>query len=381
MKTNLLQASLLVGVLALYACGNSGKQPNTSYITGKEPSELSFQYKTMEEAEDKLMASIKKEKQEKDYYYNSDLISFVIHEPRSISYPFTKLQKDSLVSIVTSADGNLRLYSWDTGMGASVTYWDNICQYRCDGKVYAYDGNIQNVGKYYEENNQNTDDRGCSVLNISTLKSKNGTPVYLVLSETRMSDIMGYCELDAVKIEEGELRQAPIFVNGQGTSNSLTTDMIARVPAFRTKDGENWNHLFCFDAKNAHLYVPEYGDSVPETFYVYQFDGSMFLYLTHGGGPWLHPSVRSFQEKRYEMVTDNYHVRVDSLDNGNLRYASWKSGMEMSEEPEIVIEGGSFDQKHNRYVFQNEGCEYQVSTDGRLKVLRRGRTIVNERQK
>ena len=53
----------------------------------------------------------------------------------------------------------------------------------------------------------------------------------------------------------------------------------------------------------------------------------------------------------------------------------------MSEEPEIVIEGGSFDQKHNRYVFQNEGCEYQVSTDGRLKVLRKGRTIVNERQK
>lgn len=55
-------------------------------------------------------------------------------------YPLLSLHilyPNEYVTIATSADGNLRVYTWDTGDGGTMICWGNIIQYRSGKKVKA----------------------------------------------------------------------------------------------------------------------------------------------------------------------------------------------------------------------------------------------------
>lgn len=73
-------------------------------------------------------------------YYRSDrtpLIEWVQQDTATLSYPFTSSIQNEYVTIATSADGNLRVYTWDTGDGGTMICWGNIIQYRSGKKVKA----------------------------------------------------------------------------------------------------------------------------------------------------------------------------------------------------------------------------------------------------
>ncbi|RVT98164.1 hypothetical protein EOD41_17485 [Mucilaginibacter limnophilus] len=54
----------------------------------------------------------------------------------TISHPFNQLTKAGL-KVVTSADGLLRIYSWDTSLGGTMHKFRNIAQYKSGTKVYS----------------------------------------------------------------------------------------------------------------------------------------------------------------------------------------------------------------------------------------------------
>lgn len=54
----------------------------------------------------------------------------------------------------------------------------------------------------------------------------------------------------------------------------------------------------------------------------------------------LHESVRNFSEPLLKLTTDKFKIRIDILDDGNLRYASWPIDNDTSEKPDLVIEDG-----------------------------------------
>jgi hypothetical protein len=54
----------------------------------------------------------------------------------SLHYPFTRLQNEG-VTIVTSPDGRLRIYSWDGQTGGTAHNANNVFQYEIGGKVYS----------------------------------------------------------------------------------------------------------------------------------------------------------------------------------------------------------------------------------------------------
>jgi hypothetical protein len=56
--------------------------------------------------------------------------------PETINYPFTELVKERVV-IATSADGLFRTYSWDTKLGSTGYDFDNVLQYKVNGKIFS----------------------------------------------------------------------------------------------------------------------------------------------------------------------------------------------------------------------------------------------------
>ena len=72
--------------------------------------------------------------------YYSNLFSvrfttFIKNNPATINYKFKSLTDSNACHIVTSTDGLLRIYSWDTWLGGTMHDFNNIFQLR-SGKKY-----------------------------------------------------------------------------------------------------------------------------------------------------------------------------------------------------------------------------------------------------
>jgi hypothetical protein len=76
----------------------------------------------------------------------------------------------------------------------------------------------------------------------------------------------------------------------------------------------------------------------------------------------MHSSVAKFQDNILEWKTKSYHIRVDTLGDGNPRYVAWSSNQKRSEKPNIVLNakedwqgtGGNrlFIAKNGRYRYE-----------------------------
>lgn len=54
----------------------------------------------------------------------------------------------------------------------------------------------------------------------------------------------------------------------------------------------------------------------------------------------LHSSLKSFKNPQYKFKTKHYLIRIDELENGNYRYASWKNNQNESAKPGIILING-----------------------------------------
>ena len=54
----------------------------------------------------------------------------------------------------------------------------------------------------------------------------------------------------------------------------------------------------------------------------------------------LYSSLKSFNLPLYKFKTKNYLIRVDQLENGKYRYASWKIGKSESTKPDLILTNG-----------------------------------------
>lgn len=72
-----------------------------------------------------------------DYYGTSreGLINWVLTDTATLSYPFTRSIEKKYVTIATSDDNLLRIYSWNTGLGGTMIRWDNLVQYKSGDEV------------------------------------------------------------------------------------------------------------------------------------------------------------------------------------------------------------------------------------------------------
>ncbi len=77
----------------------------------------------------------------------------------------------------------------------------------------------------------------------------------------------------------------------------------------------------------------------------------------------LHPSIQKFIQPRLMLTTSKFQIRIDELEDGTLRYASWSLNQPMSDKPDLILFNGRqiFDGSggNNYYEFKNDIYSYQ----------------------
>lgn len=128
----------------------------------------------------------------------------------SLHYPFTSLQTQG-VTIVTSSDKCLRIYSWDGQTGGTAHNANNVYQYEINGKVYStltmVDGGP-----------------GDSYSAIYLFKTGDKT-FYLAVSEAIVATLQFHATLEILQLEGQSLRSnVPLIRTASGMTGTLGFD-------------------------------------------------------------------------------------------------------------------------------------------------------------
>ncbi len=306
------------------------------------------------------------------------------------------LEEEYGVEVSTSEDGNLRLYSWDTGTGGTMIQWGNVCQYRSGGKLYMSDRCFMDIVDDPDGESE-WSGPGCSVGEIVTLHKNNGSTVYLVEGYIRESGNRGIQCVYAIGIEEGRLVPVKLFSNESIFYNDDTDDKEEELDIdeyavgldysiadwyFRANCGEGWEWVCNFDKERNILYIAKDVGYLTDQYRLYKFDGERMIELGVGGGYWLHPSIRGFDSLEILFDTESYRVRVDRMVDETYRYVSWDRGVPMSEEPSLVLYDGYYDEDAKRFIFKNNEYLYEVEVKDYLEetlfVKKKGRLILTQ---
>ncbi|MEE9445391.1 MAG: hypothetical protein V3V19_06985 [Cocleimonas sp.] len=106
----------------------------------------------------------------------------------------------------------------------------------------------------------------------------------------------------------------------------------------------------------------------------------------------LHRSVAHYAKSILEWETKRFHIRVDDVGKGQLRYVAWPKGKSTSEAPDIVLHNGKIaidgTGRNQRYIFKNGKFSYHLNVNvigtsrlvssGTLDVFKNNQSILSE---
>lgn len=105
----------------------------------------------------------------------------------------------------------------------------------------------------------------------------------------------------------------------------------------------------------------------------------------------LDPSIAFFQTPICILETSKFKIRIDNLGNNNYRYASWPIQKEMSEKPDLVINGGELVVEgiggNHQYEFKKDNFVYECaiivlgeknSPPARLRIYQATKVILSQ---
>lgn len=310
------------------------------------------------------------------------LKDWVLNDTATLSYPFTESVKNEYVTVATSADGNLRIYTWDTGEGGTMICWGNIIQYRDGKKVMAFDKSLGAV-LHPDDSDQLEMDFGSHVDTILTVHAQDGI-IYLIDDYFRESSNWGYSSLIALKIEDGKLMETSVLARDGETDSRIGCEHTIAEWYFITNQGDGWDWIFRYDTDNNNLYIctVDSNSCYTDQYDIYHFDGNKFTYTRTDGPYWLYPELREYECLELLFETKKFLIRVDQLKDGSLRYASWSHGTPMSEKPDLVLMDGK--KTEDMFKFTNGKYAYNIyrkETENELEIMNRGKVLLKEKQK
>lgn len=202
------------------------------------------------------------------YYSNlfsKEFKQFIAENPSTIAYPFDSLKSNHSCNIVTAADGKFRIYSWDTWLGGTMHFYENIYQYNTiDGVKVRY-----NEGKEGDPN---------SYYSHIYYVVKGDTTFYLSLSNGVFSTSQMNQTIENFTINNGELVDT---TNLFKTSSRGYPSIGFSYNFFSVMDREERPlRLIVVDEKNRRVLIPiVIGEGeVTNRFIVYQWDGNQFVH-------------------------------------------------------------------------------------------------------
>ena len=261
----------------------------------------------------------------------------------AMDYPFEELVDSLDMTILSTDDGRLRFFYWNTGMGGTCP---DIARYTLlkadDGTVHLLKGGHGSP----------------QLIDIYQLKTTRGDRVYLLHEYFREWSTYGAAWVWCCRIKDNTLDTLAPFPRGD-----TAIGVEYGIPGwyFDANDGEGWGWLF--ELHGDDLYVPVVIDNgITDRYDLYHWNGTTFDSVGNVGNRRLHQSLQQYYELCTYFVTKGFRVRIDRMADDSYRYASWPRSKETSVRPDLVIEGGRYDEQKDCYTFENEGYTYYVGS-------------------
>ena len=359
MKKLLLLLALTITLVSAYA-----QEP--SHTRSMSDKYKKIYYTSIEDAERKLIQyqneRRSKEISDNDNYSTSffpyDMFtSLVKSDERTLTYDFNLSEIDE----ISSADGNVKLYTWIYGNYATTGEdSDGILTYMSKGRY-----------KYYESKEAYDGSHDLVVptdtYKIETVTLDEGSQIFLFIANHRVA----VCRSEWVSayIISGSSMEPYHLFNLDGELSSTLKCV--------TSSGGYYDGGI--EYKNGSLMVPQEGffhfadwAGIPSGYKdIYKFNGQRFIYTEtiYDEVIPLYNKLRNFKHNVVCLEFLPWKVRIDYMPDGKFRYASWKN-KDMSATPDLIINNGEYKfteidkgwkGKLVDFVFNNNGYEYIVS--------------------
>ena len=333
-----LSASLLLAVLLLSAsCGGSEKSPAGAAASGDSLATV--------KAVQEIAALMKRDSLGKADY--DRMVELLSAHPGTLEADFPN--GDSKTPFVQeSKDGRLRLYVLDNPylFAYALQYVDD------DGAVHVEKGPCREEGSAF-------------LMEMTRLNE----PVY-VIGENEEMDPLQYAttfsRMRAFRIKEKGLAGVPLFDKGEG----LVTDRVVMAePSLTFNSGNMSFRAMVTDP------APPFGEKE----IICSFDGRRFDFTDSLLYHPCHVSLSGAVVEKALFYTKDYIVKIDSMAEGDYRYASWKRPATLADKPHLTVSGFK---NANTYTFENDGFVYKVRdekyTGYKLIVEKEGKKVLEQ---
>lgn len=264
------------------------------------------------------------------------------------------------VKVCVSDDERLRLYCWypdpEWGGGGNCPEPIVMAQYRTkSGEVRTRKISATAIDRAW-------------VRMLHTITKDDGHTYYLAVRSMRASSNDGYTRVNAFAIEGDSLMDVAAVDGSADIDNGSLPDVNYNISDwYFNTNGEGYEWMYAYDKAQRNLYIPvtegeRWPQIMTDRYMLYHFDGKRFVNKGEVAHRGLHPSLQQYKRLRYFFRTADYTLRVDEMADGTLRYAQWKQPATLSQEPALVIMGGTCKtvDYQDVYTFRHDGAAYVV---------------------
>ena len=292
--------------------------------------------------------------------YAKELVRFaerLQHDETTFDADLSAKLDELRITLLTSPDGKVKIYSWEDGDFGSTIGFHTIYQTKRNGAFRAVF-----MEDYYREPRK-----------LYQLESPN-RPVYLVEYFFRESGWSYDIGVDAFMMDKtGLLKPAKVFERipeiqkeTEGYSANLALECSPEPPSLYYESG--WEDNFFFELTGKDLYMPQFaylrgphgGLFMTDYYHRFTWDGNKFRYKHLEFNPVLAKYLPEPGWLLAEFETDDSIVRVDSVANGSYRLLLWNKDRMFSAAPELIVTQGRYDAEKREYRFRKGDDEYVV---------------------
>ncbi|WKW47494.1 hypothetical protein P3875_05425 [Myroides sp. JBRI-B21084] len=193
----------------------------------------------------------------------SDSLSFLIKNNKStLNYPFEKLQKENALKMATSRDKKLRVYSWDTNLGGTMRFFNQIYQFNANGNIVINESLATNDPQAFFSN----------IYEVQTITNES---IYLVISNSILSSKNVVQHINAYKITSENLKNVNVFKTKNRTLNQISVEY----DFFSVVDRpERPVELITLENKTLKIALVDNTLSVTNKNLIYEWNGEAFIY-------------------------------------------------------------------------------------------------------
>ncbi|MEG0852130.1 MAG: hypothetical protein RSH24_19825 [Flavobacterium sp.] len=193
----------------------------------------------------------------------TDSLTYLIKNNNStLNYPFEKLQKENALKMVTSADKKLRVYSWDNNSGGTMRFFNQIYQFNANGNITVNESLASNDSQAYFSK-------------IYTVQNKNNESIYLVISNSILSNKYSVQHINAYKIGTENLQNFAVFKTKTNTLDKISVEY----DFFSVVDRpERPVELITYENNILKIALVDDKQNVTSKNLIYEWNGDVFLY-------------------------------------------------------------------------------------------------------